>query len=162
MKASNKKTGHAADGATRARRTAEHGFTLIETVAAMLTMMVVALAAAGLFLFAVNNNTGASDRARALAIAQEQMEIVRTTSYANLTTAFATTNTRKLVLTDSAGVNRSYSVDLAVEDAPVINGTLRPELKRVTINVIANGATTLVGGRVRLVSYRTSPAQGAN
>ena len=141
---------------TNAPRTTEQGFTLIETVAAMLTMMVVALGAAGLFLFAVRNNTGASDRARALAIAQEQMEIVRTTSFANLSATFATANTRKLILTDSTGVSRSYSVNLGVEDAPVVNGTARLGLKRVTIDVVASGANAFAGGRVRLVSYRSS------
>ncbi len=58
-------------------RSRESGFTLLETSIAMMIMLVAALAASALFVYAINYNSGARDRAMALALAQQRMERLR-------------------------------------------------------------------------------------
>ena len=59
----------------------ERGFTLIETTIALVVMMIVMLAAASLFAYAVYNNSTGVDRAQTLAVAQESMERFRSASF---------------------------------------------------------------------------------
>ncbi|CAN5350712.1 MAG: type IV pilus modification PilV family protein [Pyrinomonadaceae bacterium] len=65
----------------RGDRNGQQGFTLIETAIAMIVMMVAGLAAASLFAYSVYNNSGASERALAMAVAQAQIEQLRTVSF---------------------------------------------------------------------------------
>src|SRR5205085_8196105 len=74
------------DHAARREDERQSGFTIIETVIAMCIAMVVGFGAISLFLFAIGYNAGASDRARALALAQQRIEILRATAYADLKT----------------------------------------------------------------------------
>lgn len=62
-------------------RDCERGFTLIETTIALVVMMIVMLAAASLFAYAVYNNSSGVDRAQTLAVAQESMERFRSASF---------------------------------------------------------------------------------
>src|SRR5215212_11507198 len=71
----------------------EAGFTILETVIALCVALVVGLGAIGLFLFSASFNAGASDRARALSIAQETMEGLRAKKYTDAALAAGTTNT---------------------------------------------------------------------
>ena len=64
-------------GACAAGAPSSGGFTLLETLIAMVVMMVAGLGASALFLYAVNNNAAASSRSQATAIAQQQMEQLR-------------------------------------------------------------------------------------
>ncbi|HYP54087.1 MAG TPA: hypothetical protein VEQ42_11135 [Pyrinomonadaceae bacterium] len=57
------------------------GFSMMETAIALLLMMIVGLAATSLFLFSVNYNSGANDRAMALAVAQRRLEELRQLSF---------------------------------------------------------------------------------
>jgi Tfp pilus assembly protein PilV len=69
---------------TKSRADNEQGFTLIETSIALVVMMVVALAAAALFSFAVNNNSASYDRTMAIAVAQQRLERLRKCSFAEV------------------------------------------------------------------------------
>ena len=55
----------------------EQGFTLIETAIALAVMMISGLAITSLFVYSINFNSGASDRALALAVAQQRLERLR-------------------------------------------------------------------------------------
>jgi Tfp pilus assembly protein PilV len=61
----------------------QKGFTLIETATALLVMMIGGLGICAVFAFAIKNNTGSRDRAAALAVAQQQMEIYRNMEFSN-------------------------------------------------------------------------------
>lgn len=66
------------------RRTARQGgFSMMETTIALLLMMIVGLAATSLFMFSVNYNSGANDRAMALAVAQRRLEELRQVAFNN-------------------------------------------------------------------------------
>src|SRR4028119_1840684 len=74
------------------------GFTLIETTVAMLVMMVVGLGATSVFLYAVRNNSGASQRSIAMAVAQQRLEVLRGADYGAAGLAFGTHPTETVVL----------------------------------------------------------------
>src|ERR1044072_7074449 len=111
----------------------ESGFTLIETSIAMVVMMVAALACASLFVFSVNNNVGGSERALSMAVAQQQLEQIRSVLYEDSTLNAGTVN----LSVNSGG--RTYSVQRVVADQLNSDNTLR-NLKRITVTVTPQAA----------------------
>ena len=73
-------------------RKQERGFTLIETSIAMVVMMVAGLAVSSLFVFSMQNNVGGNERALAMAVAQQQLEQLRSVTFADATLNVGTTN----------------------------------------------------------------------
>ena len=59
------------------------GFSLLETSIALVIMMVVTLGTASLYVYATNYNAGSADRAASLALAQQKMERLRRTNFAD-------------------------------------------------------------------------------
>ncbi len=144
-------------------RRSEAGFTILETVIALFVALVVGFGAIGLFLFSASFNAGASDRARALAIAQQKMEALRTKQFTDAALAVGTTTTPYVSGSDAAGQSdrRTFTITKAVESV----GTTSPadRLKKITITV----TPVAVGGRftagpVSLVMLRASDLTGAN
>lgn len=142
------------------------GFTLLETTIALVVMMVVALGAASLFVYAVGANTTARDRELSMAVAQQQMERLRNASFANLeATVYGTGGDAKTV--ESGG--RRYSVTTAISQT-VAGDASR---KTITVQVTPQSSTTLnptaaatptevqrVFGGVTLVTHRATDAIG--
>ena len=129
----------------------EQGFTLTETAIAMVVMMVATLAAASLFVYAVGNNSGAGDRALAAAIAQQQLERLRTLPFThaslNATTGTTTTVPRG---------GRSYNVRTIITNTS-------STLKTITIQVTpqnTNAAWALTP--VVVITQRASVNIGPN
>ena len=131
------------------------GFTLMETTIASLVMMVGALAVSSLFVFSTQNNVGGGERALAMAVAQQQLEQLRSVSYEDATLAAGTT-----ISTVRNGA-RNYTVQRVVADEVNDDATLK-QLKRITITV-----TPIVAGAewlrtpVVLVSFRSTVASGS-
>src|SRR5689334_25267591 len=71
----------------------QRGFTLVETCISMVVMMVAGLAVSSLFVFSLQNNVGGSERALAMAVAQEQLERLRSVNFEDTTLNVGTTNT---------------------------------------------------------------------
>lgn len=67
----------------------ESGFTLIETVIALVIMMVAALSIISLFVYAIKYNSGANKRAVATAVAQQRAERLRSTAFTDIVTVAA-------------------------------------------------------------------------
>ncbi|HEX8338357.1 MAG TPA: hypothetical protein VF621_16685 [Pyrinomonadaceae bacterium] len=100
--------------AARAER-AEAGFTILETVIALFIALVVGFGAISLFLFSASFNAGASDRARALALAQERMEGWRAKDFSALA-AGTTDTTVTLGDTDAEKADaRDFTVNTKLE-----------------------------------------------
>ena len=133
----------------------EGGFTLIETSIAMVVMMVAALACSSLFVFSIQNNVGGSERALAMAVAQQQLEQIRSVTYEDSTLNAGTTN----VTVNTGG--RTYNVQRVVaDDLNTDNSTKK--LKRVTITVTPQAAgPNWTRTPVVLVSYRSTLASGS-
>ena len=144
------------------RRTGERGFTLIETSIALVILMVTGLGATSLFLFSMNYGAGASDRARAFALAQQRMELIRDTPYEGLTAAFATANTGAVTIgTVGAGDPRRFNVTTTIVDDTTA-GTTAGRQKIITVTVNPQNIGRWASGTVILVSYRASGVRGAN
>lgn len=110
---------------TQAKNRREKGFTLLETSAALVVMMIGGLGICGVFAFAIKNNTGSRDRAVALAVAQQQMEQYRYLTFADpgLTATVATPNP---VTVMSAG--RTYSVRTTITDTTASLKTIKVQV----------------------------------
>ena len=139
----------------------EGGFTIIETVIAMCIALVVGFGAISLFLFAIGYNAGASDRARALALAQQRLEILRATAYADLkTTADAMPATETVGSSASPDYDqRTFNVTTTVaDDANVLNS----RQKVITVIVSPINAGRWTGGSVMLRCFRSENKLGSN
>jgi len=133
----------------------ESGFTLIETSIAMVVMMVGALACSSLFVFSIQNNVGGSERALSMAVAQQQLEQLRSVSYEDATLTVGTTD-----LTVNSG-GRTYNVQRVIADEINADNTSK-QLKRITITVTPQAAgPNWTRTPVVLVSYRSTLSSGS-
>jgi Tfp pilus assembly protein PilV len=132
----------------------EAGFTILETVIALFVALIVGLGAISLFLFSASFNAGASDRARALALAQERMERLRGRPFAELA---ETDTTETVTLGETTPGNadaRTFTVRTRVVPDPAV-----PDDKQFVITVTVTPVP--IGGRftareVTLVMLRGS------
>ena len=136
------------------------GFTLLEACIALLLMMVVALGSASLFSFSIYNNSGGSDRATSMAIAQEALERLRSAKFSSTTTDASWaggTTVQNGVVRDG----RTYRITLTIDDNPTttavdVNAT--SNFKSVTVAVmperIGGGWAFGAGGTVTLITQR--------
>jgi Tfp pilus assembly protein PilV len=141
------------------RRLDEFGFTLIEAIIALLLMLIVALGSASLFSFSIYNNSGGSDRATSLAIAQQALEGLRSAQF-NTTTTDASLVGGTTVQT-VAVEGRTFSLTRKIDDLPA---TATPDvdpttnLKGITVSVvpqsITRGWASGAGGTVTLFTQR--------
>jgi Tfp pilus assembly protein PilV len=133
----------------------QRGFTLIETTIASLVMMVGALACSSLFVFSIQNNIGGSERALAMAVAQQQLEQIRSVNYEDTTLNIgATTSTVR-------SGEQNYTVQRTVANETNLDNTPK-QLKRITITVTPETAgPNWMRSPVVLVSLRSTLANGS-
>lgn len=133
----------------------ERGFTLIETTIASLVMLVGALACASLFVFSLQNNVGGGERALAMAVAQQQLEQIRSVAYEDSTLNAVTTTS-----TVRSG-ERNYTVERVVAGETNSDGSAK-DLKRITITVTPQTAgPSWMRTPVVLVTLRSTLASGS-
>ncbi|HKO97891.1 MAG TPA: prepilin-type N-terminal cleavage/methylation domain-containing protein [Pyrinomonadaceae bacterium] len=139
----------------------EAGFTLIEAVIALLLMMIVALGSASLFSFSIYNNSGGSDRATSLAIAQEALEVLRSAQF-NATTTDASLNGGTTVQAAVVRDGRTFRVTRTIDDLPstaAVDIDATTTLKGITVSVvpqsIGQGWAFGAGGTVTLMTQRS-------
>jgi len=131
------------------------GFTLLETSIALVVMMVGALACSSLFVFSIQNNVGGSERALSMAVAQQQLEQLRSVTYEDATLTDGTTN----LTVNSSG--RTYNVQRVVATETNSDNSSK-QLKRITITVTPQAAgPNWTRSPVVLVSYRSTLATGS-
>ncbi|MDQ3473279.1 MAG: prepilin-type N-terminal cleavage/methylation domain-containing protein [Acidobacteriota bacterium] len=138
----------------------DEGFTLLETMIALVVMMIAALGAASVFSYSINYNSGGSDRLVALAIAQEQLERIRSGHFNSTTT--------DTILEGGVSVRggiirngKRYVLTTTIDDDPT---TLLPDiiagtsLKRITVAVapenVSQGWSLNAGARITLITQR--------
>ena len=134
----------------------ERGFTLIETCISMVVMMVAGLAVSSLFVFSTQNNVGGNERALAMAVAQQQMEQLRSLSFddTSLNAGTATSTIRSS--------ERDYDVVKAITDEINPDNSVK-KLRKITITVTPVGGArgNWTRSSVTLVSFRSSVATGS-
>jgi len=132
---------------TGAKKTGDQGFTLLETAIALVVMMVMSLAAASLFVFAIKYDTGANDRGLALSIAQQRMERLRRTLFTD-----ATLNT-------ASSTESFTSAGHPFTILTTIGGSA--QLKVITVQVTPQaGSSKWANTPVRIISQRSTPSLG--
>ena len=122
---------------------AERGFTLLETSIALVILMVVGVGSASMFAYAVRNNSSGSERAQALAIAQQQVERLRQQSFstsggtsAQLNAGTTTQNIDSNGLGSACtGARPCYTITTTIVDTS-------STLKTITVSVAAQNAVT--------------------
>ena len=128
----------------------QQGFTLMETCIAMVVMLVGALGVASLFVFSTQNNVGGAERALAMAVAQQQLEQLRSVTYEDVTLNVGTSTSTV------RSANRNYTVERTVAQETNSNGSSK-ELKRITIRVTPQaGGPNWLSTPVVLVSLRST------
>ena len=135
--------------------TSQSGFTLIETTISLLVMMVGSLAISSLFLFSSQNNVGGGERALAMAVAQQQLEQIRSVDYDDATLTVGTTES---TVTNGS---RSYAV-VKVVGIETNDGGGSKNLKTITITVTPQVAgPSWMRTAVVLVTKRSTGASGS-
>lgn len=136
-------------------RADERGFTLIETSIALVVMMIIALAVASLFVYAIKYNSGANDRLISLAIAQQRMERLRKTPFTDA--VFSTDTTTETV----TNASRTYNIVTTVCSTSTCGGS--SSLKLITVQVAPLGATGQWSSTpVSVTALRATQTVGAN
>jgi type IV pilus modification protein PilV len=131
----------------------DEGFTLVECTIALLIIMVAMVGVASFYIYAVTYNSGTTDRAMALAVAQQRMERLRSVPFTDASLN-ATTSTGTSETVTSYG--HSFSVTTVVTDTNVVSGT--PRLKRITITVAPQGGSaTWARTAVVVITERNNP-----
>jgi Tfp pilus assembly protein PilV len=128
------------------------GFTLLETAVAMVVMMVGGLGIAAVFSYAVKNNNGSRDRAIAIAVAQQELERLRSVPFND--TALNATPTLVNPVTVSNG-GRTFAMRTII-----LNTT--PSLKTIQIRVTPIGNSDAWASRtVQITTQRAAFTLGA-
>ena len=132
----------------------QRGFTIVETTIASLVMLVGALGVSSLFLFSTQNNIGGSERALAMAVAQQQLEQMRSVNFDDTTLDVGTTT----ATVTNAG--RPYIVQRVVADETHADGSAK-QLRKITIRVTPQSAPNWISTPVELVTMRSTLASGS-
>lgn len=139
----------------------QSGFTVLETTIALVLMLIVALGSASLFSFSVYNNSGGSDRAVAMALAQQAMEALRSVPFSS-TTIDPTLNAGTVTQTGVVRDGRLFNVTRIVDDNPAtpaietdVNSTLKQITVVVTPQSIGRGWAAGAGGTITLITQRS-------
>jgi prepilin-type N-terminal cleavage/methylation domain-containing protein len=142
----------------------QSGFSLLETTIAMVLMAVVGFGIAGLFAYAAKSTSNAADRGMATAVAQQQMEQLRSVPFSDssLAATSASGNTTTVIR-----LGRQYIINTIITDSLVVNSNAT--FKTITIKITPQSASAVwstdvstVFGSVTLVSTRSSMTLGPN
>lgn len=118
----------------------EAGSTLIETVIALIIMLIAGLGVASIFLYTSRFNAGGNERAVAIALAQEQMEMKRAVPFKDLIMG----ETTETIVAGPTGATRSYTIVTTITNNNVLaeywlenakTKTLSPEIEQKEIRV---------------------------
>jgi len=130
------------------------GFTILETCIAMIVMFVAVLGSVSLFAYSIQNNSGATDRELAMAVAQKQVEELRNVAF---TDAALNETGADGIATTLVRADRSYNVVTWIVHSNVVNG--EPTVKRITVSVNPVGTNL---GAVTLRAFRITDQLGPN
>ena len=130
------------------------GFTILETCVAMVIMFIAVLGSISLFVYAIRNNSGANDREMSMAVAQQQLELLRNAPFTD--TRLTATGTGG-VTSDLTRAGRPYRMVTTITDSNLVDGVAR--MKTITLQVEPVGSSL---GSVTVRSIRASAKIGPN
>jgi Tfp pilus assembly protein PilV len=103
----------------------QKGFTLLETAMAMVVMMIGGLGIAAVFAYAIKNTTGARDRAVALAVAQQEVERLRTLPFNDVALTATPNMVTPTVITNGG---RRYNLRTTIVDTTASQKTIQVQV----------------------------------
>ena len=120
------------------------GFSLIEVIIAMVILMIVLLGVFVTFTYAVNYNAGNNSRSQALAVLQQEIELLRSAKFTpTITDANLLGGKQPARIVSSADRNR-FRVEITVDDDP-FEGDIQIDdtktLKEITLTVTLENPT---------------------
>jgi type II secretory pathway pseudopilin PulG len=130
------------DPQDNARLNSESGISLIETSVAMVIVLVGMLAAAEAFTYAILYNAGNASRAQALAILQQETELLRSKKFSPSRIDAELTGGEKPVRTVTAPNGGNFTITDIIDDDPFTDG----------VQVNANSTLKEIRVTVRLAS----------
>ncbi|HEX8198658.1 MAG TPA: prepilin-type N-terminal cleavage/methylation domain-containing protein [Pyrinomonadaceae bacterium] len=116
----------------------ENGFTLVEAMIAIFILTIALLSAATMFAYATKRNTGNNTRSQALAVLQQEIEVIRALKFTPTSIDPPLTGGTKAARTVTVINNGTYSVQVWVDDNPNLGGIQidnTTTLKEITIEV---------------------------
>ena len=120
------------------------GFSLIEVIIAMVILMIVLLGVFVTFTYAVNYNAGNNSRSQALAVLQQEIELLRSAKFTpEITDANLLGGAQATRTVSSADGNR-FRVQITVDDDPFTAGVqtdTNKTLKEVTLTITLENPT---------------------
>jgi Tfp pilus assembly protein PilV len=134
------------DEQTRSSEKRKHqkGFTLIETAMALLVMMIGGLGICAVFAYAIKNNTGARDRAAALAVAQQQMETYRNLQFTDPALTANSLNPTEVTVTSA---ERTYTVRTVITDTTSSLKTIQIQVTPQLSDAAWSNGTVLIAAQ---------------
>jgi type II secretory pathway pseudopilin PulG len=116
----------------------ESGMSLIETTIAMVVILVGLLAAAEAFTYAILYNAGNASRAQALAILQQETELLRSKKFSPAQTDADLVGGARPIRTIAAPNGGSFTIEDTIDDDPLTNGVqvnANSSIKEITVTV---------------------------
>jgi type II secretory pathway pseudopilin PulG len=130
--------------AAEEKLSSEDGFSLVEAVIAMVILLIVVSGVFATFAYAVNYNAGNNSRQQALAVLQQEVELMRSAKFTpTVTDAVLTGGTKATKIVTSAD-GYSFKVQTTVDDDPLSNGIqidTTKTIKEITVTVTLNSPT---------------------
>lgn len=130
--------------AANLKKSIDGGFTLIEVIIAMVILMIVLLGVFVSFTYAVNYNAGNNSRSQALAVLQQEIELLRSAKFTpTITDSNLLGGAQASRVVSSADGNR-FRVQITVDDDPFTAGVqsdTTKTLKEVTLTVTLENPT---------------------
>jgi type II secretory pathway pseudopilin PulG len=116
----------------------ESGFTLVEVVVAMVVLMIALLGVFGTFTYAINYNAGNNSRAQALAVLQQEVELLRSAKFTPTMVDTDLQGGAKTPKTVTAANGNMFRVQVEVDDDPLTAGiqiNTTKTIKEISITV---------------------------
>lgn len=123
-------------------RNNENGFSLVEVIIAMVILLIVLLGVFITFAYAVNYNAGNSSRSQALAVLQQEVEVMRSAKFTPEVTDTTLTGGTKAPKSVTSGNGNKFIVTTNVDNDPstptIIEDDVakpKPTIKEISVTV---------------------------
>ena len=120
------------------RRSNLRGFSLVEVTIAMVVLLIALLGVFTVFTYSVNYNAGNNSRTQALAVMQEETELLRSAKFTPFITDSLLLGGIKPAKTVISGDGSKFNVETTIDDEPFVDGVqidVTKTLKEITLTI---------------------------
>jgi prepilin-type N-terminal cleavage/methylation domain-containing protein len=120
------------------------GFSLVETSIAMVVMLIVLLGVFTTFTYSVSYNSGNNSRSQALAVLQQEIELLRSAKFTPSIIESNLTGGVKAPKIISSADGSKFRVEITIDDDPITSGVqidTTKTLKEITLTVTLENPT---------------------